>query len=325
MRIFRHAAAAGRDRGAVLAIGNFDGVHLGHQTVIAEAHWRARAAGTRFAVMTFEPHPRSVFQPGAAPFRLTPFRDKARLLAELGVELLVAHRFDLRFAQKSAEDFVSEVLVEGLGARHVVVGYDFVFGNRRRGTPALLRTEGERLGFGVSVVDPVTSASGAVYASTRIRDDLVAGRPRDAAALLGRPWEVSGRVMTGDRLGRTIGFPTANVGLRDYLRPAAGVYAVRVGIEERGGIGWHDGAANLGWRPTVGGRDLRLEAHLFDFAGDLYGRRIRIAFIAHLRPEQRFSGLDALKSQIAEDCRHARAVLAGAAVVPAAPAASDHA
>lgn len=310
MRIFRHATAAGVDRGAVLAIGNFDGVHLGHQTVIAEARARARAAGAGFAVLTFEPHPRSVFQPGIAPFRLTPFRDKARGLAELGVELLVAHRFDLAFAQKSAEDFVRGILVEGLGARHVVVGYDFVFGNRRRGTPAVLRELGQTLGFGVSVVDPVTSATGAVYASTRIRDHLAAGRPREAAALLGRPWEIGGRVMTGDRLGRTIGFPTANIGLRDYLRPAAGVYAVRVGIEDGGATRWHDGAANLGWRPTVGGRDLRLEAHLFDFAGDLYGRRLRVAFIDHLRSEQRFSGLDELKAQIAADCAHARAALA---------------
>ena len=309
MRILRHATAAGEDRGAVLAIGNFDGVHLGHQTVIAEARARARAAGARFAVLTFEPHPRSVFQPGTAPFRLTSLRDKARGLEELGVELLIAHRFDLAFAKKSAEDFVREILVEGLGALHVVVGYDFVFGNRRTGTPAVLRELGTRFGFGVSQVDPVTSATGAVYASTRIRDHLAAGHPREAAALLGRPWEIGGRVMTGDRLGRTIGFPTANIALGDYLRPAAGVYAVRVGIEEKGATHWHDGAANLGWRPTVGGRDLRLEAHLLDFAGDLYGQRLRVAFIDYLRGEKRFSGLEELKAQIAEDCAHARAML----------------
>ena len=310
MRIFRHATALADDRGAVLAIGNFDGVHLGHQTVIAEGRARARAAGAGFAVLTFEPHPRSVFQPGTAPFRLTALRDKVRGLAELGVERLVAHRFDLAFAQKSAEDFVREILVEGLGARHVVVGYDFVFGNRRRGTPAVLRALGETHGFGVSVVDPVTSATGAVYASTRIRDDLTAGRPREAAALLGRPWEIGGRVMTGDKLGRTIGFPTANIALGDYLRPAPGVYAVRVGIEEHGTTRWHAGAANLGWRPTVGGRDLRLEAHLLDFAGDLYGRRLRVALIEHLRGERRFAGLEELKAQIAADCQEARRVLA---------------
>ncbi|HUZ75498.1 MAG TPA: bifunctional riboflavin kinase/FAD synthetase [Stellaceae bacterium] len=325
MRILRHATAAGRDRGAVLAIGNFDGVHLGHQTVIAEARARARAAGAAFAVLTFEPHPRAVFQPGTAPFRLTPFRDKARLMAELGVELLVAHRFDLAFAQRSAEDFVGTILVEGMGARHVVVGYDFVFGNRRRGTPVVLRTLGDAQGFGVSVVDPVTSASGAIYASTGIRDHLAHGRPREAASLLGRPWEVGGRVRGGDRRGRTIGFPTANLALGDYLRPASGVYAVRVGIEDGAGTRWYDGAANLGWRPTVGGQDLRLEAHLFDFADDLYGRRLRVAFIEHLRPERRFAGLDALKAQIAEDCARARDVLAAPAPALVVPEAGDHA
>jgi len=311
MRVFRHARAAGADRGAVLAIGNFDGIHLGHQTVLTEARARARAAGARFAVLTFEPHPRSVFQPGIAPFRLTPFRDKVRLLAALGVELLIAHRFDAAFAQKSAENFVRELLVEGLGVRHVVVGYDFVFGNRRRGNAALLRGLGEAAGFVTAVVDPVASANGAIYASTRIREHLVAGHPLEAASLLGRPWEIGGRVMTGDRLGRTIGFPTANIGLADYLRPAPGVYAVRVGIAEGGRTRWHDGAANLGWRPTVGGRDLRLEAHVLDFDGDLYGKRLRVAFIERLRAEQRFAGLDALKTQIAEDCRAARAALAG--------------
>ena len=204
-----------------------------------------------------------------------------------------------------------ELLVEGLGIKHVVVGYDFVFGNKRRGNAALLRDLGAARGFSVNVVDPVANPNGAVYASTLIREHLAAGRPREAAALLGRPWEIGGRVRMGDRLGRTIGFPTANLGLADYLRPAAGVYAVRVGLGERGATQWYDGAANLGWRPTVGGKDLRLEAHLFDFAGDLYGKALRVAFIEHLRPEQRFGGLDALKAQIAADCARARVLLAG--------------
>jgi riboflavin kinase/FMN adenylyltransferase len=306
MRLYRHARVGSADRGAVLAIGNFDGVHLGHQTVLAEARARARAAGARFAVLTFEPHPRGVFQPGTAPFRLTPFRDKARLMAGLGVEFLVAHHFDLGFAQKSAEDFVRELLVEGLGIRQIVVGYDFVFGNKRRGNVALLRELGARHGFAANVVDPVANPSGAIYASTLIREHLAAGRPREAAALLGRPWEIGGRVRTGDKLGRTIGFPTANLRLADYLRPAPGVYAVRVAVADR----WHDGAANLGWRPTVGGKDLRLEAHLLDFAGDLYGQHVRVAFVERLRPEQRFAGLDALKAQIALDAAQARDVLA---------------
>jgi riboflavin kinase/FMN adenylyltransferase len=200
-------------------------------------------------------------------------------------------------------------LVAGLGAKAVVVGYDFVFGHKRRGTPVLLQAEGAKHGFGVHIVAPVAAAGGTVYSSTQIREHLVAGRPREAAALLGRPWEIDGRVDVGDKLGRTIGFPTANIALADYLRPAPGVYAVRAGIEDGANVTWHDGAANLGWRPTVGGKDLRLETHLFDFAGDLYGKHLRVALIERLRAEQRFDGLDALKAQIALDCTEARRLL----------------
>jgi riboflavin kinase / FMN adenylyltransferase len=313
MRIFRHTSATGEERGAVVAVGNFDGVHRGHQAVIAAAKRAAGDAGTRLAVLTFEPHPRSVFQPGAPPFRLTPFRAKSRALEPLGVDFLFTLHFDLDFAKKSAEDFVAEILVAGLGVKTVVVGYDFVFGNKRRGTPELLKAEGQRHGFAVGIVAPVAGPGGTVYSSTQIREHLAAGRPREAAFLLGRAWEIEGRVETGDRLGRTIGFPTANIMLADYLRPAAGVYAVRVGVEEGPSTRWFDGAANLGWRPTVGGKDLRLEAHLFDFDGDLYGKHLRVAMIEHLRPEQRFDGLDALKAQIAADCNKARAVLRSAA------------
>jgi riboflavin kinase / FMN adenylyltransferase len=311
MRILRYGRAEGAERGAILAIGNFDGLHLGHQTVLAETRARARAARARFSILTFEPHPRKVFQPGTAPFRLTPFRDKVRLMADLGVELLVARPFSLAFAKKTAEEFVRELLVERLGVRQVVVGYDFVFGNARRGNAALLRELGVTHGFAVNVLDPVANAAGAAYSSTLIRKHLTEGRPREAAALLGRWWEVGGHVQTGDRLGRTIGFPTANLDMADYLRPMPGVYAVRVALAEGSTARWYDGAANLGWRPTVGGRDLRLEAHLFDFSGDLYGRALRVAFVAHLRPEQRFAGLDALQAQIAADCAKARAVLRG--------------
>ena len=310
MRVFRHTTATGADRGAVVAIGNFDGVHLGHQAVIAVARQSARDMAAPFAVLTFEPHPRSVFQPAAPPFRLTPFRAKSRVLESLGVDLLFTLHFDLDFAKKSAEEFIAEALVAGLGVRHVVVGYDFVFGNRRRGTPELLQAEGQRQGFGISVVAPVAGAGGVAYSSTQIREHLTAGRPREAAALLGRPWEIEGRVETGDKLGRTIGFPTANIALADYLRPAAGVYAVRAAVEEGAAPRWFDGAANLGWRPTVGGTDLRLEAHLFDFDSDLYGKHLRVAFIERLRAEQRFAGLDALKAQIAADCVEARIILA---------------
>jgi len=310
MRVFRHTNASSDARGAVLAAGNFDGVHLGHQAVLGEAKALAKSLGAPFAVLTFEPHPRAVFQPGLPPFRLTPFRAKSLVLESLGIDLLFTLHFDRAFSQKSAEDFVAEVLVAGLGTKAVVVGYDFVFGNKRRGTPDLLKTEGAKHGFEVRIVAPVAAPGGVVYSSTQIREHLVAGRPREAAVLLGRAWEIDGRVEVGDKLGRTIGFPTANIDLADYLRPAPGVYAVRAGIEEGAKVEWHDGAANLGWRPTVGGKDLRLETHLFDFSGDLYGKHLRVALIERLRPEQRFEGLDALKAQIAVDCQKAHEVLA---------------
>jgi len=312
MRVFRHTSASDDARGAVVAAGNFDGVHLGHQAVLGEAKALATSLSAPFAVLTFEPHPRAVFQPGLPPFRLTPFRAKSLVLESLGVDLLFTLHFDLAFAQKTAEEFVAEILVAGLGVKAVAVGYDFVFGNKRRGTPELLTAEGGKHGFAVKIVAPVAAAGGIVYSSTQIREHLVAGRTREAAALLGRPWEIDGRVEVGDKLGRTIGFPTANIELADYLRPAPGVYAVRAGIEEGGKTLWHGGAANLGWRPTVGGKDLRLETHLFDFSGDLYGKHLRVALIELLRPEQRFAGLDALKAQIAVDCEKAREILASA-------------
>jgi riboflavin kinase/FMN adenylyltransferase len=310
MRVFRHTSASDDARGAVVAAGNFDGVHRGHQVVLAEAKALAKSLEAPLAVLTFEPHPRAVFQPGLPPFRLTPFRAKSRALEELGVDLLFTLHFDQAFAQKTAEEFVSEVLVTALGAKAVVVGYDFVFGNKRRGTSDLLKAEGGKHGFDVKIVSPVSAACGVVYSSTQIREHLVNGRPREAAALLGRPWEIDGRVEIGDKIGRTIGFPTANIDLADYLRPAPGVYAVRAGIGEGGKTEWHDGATNLGWRPTVGGKELRFETNLFDFSGDLYGKHLRIAFIERLRAEQRFAGLDALKAQIAADCMHARQILA---------------
>jgi riboflavin kinase / FMN adenylyltransferase len=317
MRIFRHDSVAAAERGAVVAIGNFDGVHLGHQAVIGEAARIAEGHGAPHAVLTFEPHPRRVFRPDDPPFRLTPFRSKAQAIEALGVDLLFMLHFDPAFARVSAEDFIQSVLLRHLGVRHVAVGFDFTFGHGRRGTAALLATAGAAEGFGVTTVAPVTAPGGVLYSATAIREHLVAGRPRAAAELLGRFWEIEGRVEQGDRRGQTIGFPTANLGLDDYLRPAAGVYAVRAGIEAEGRLLWHDAVANLGWRPTFGGTDLRLEVHIFDFAADLYGRHLRVALIEHLRPEQKFPGVDALKAQIAADAAQARALLK---TLPAFPA-----
>jgi len=317
IRVIRHPGpGSNHPLGSVLAMGNFDGLHRGHAALLSQVRDRARAEGRPAAVLTFEPHPRSVFLPGAEPFRLTPLRVKERELARLGIDLLFIQHFDLGFAAKSAEDFVAEIVVGAIGASHVVIGWDCTFGNRRRGTPDLLRAEGARHGFGVTVLEPVRDEAATVYSSTHIRELLKAGRPREAAALLGRFWEIDGRVAVGDRRGRTIGFPTANLGLDDYLQPAFGVYAVRVsGDGADDPLRGHtvDGVANLGLRPTVGGLVPRLEAHLFDTAVDLYGRHLRVALVDFIRPERKFAGLDALKAQIAEDAAQARTILAAAA------------
>jgi riboflavin kinase/FMN adenylyltransferase len=293
-------------------MGNFDGLHRGHAVLIGQARDLARAEGRPAAVLTFEPHPRSVFFPATEPFRITPFRVKERELARLGVDLLFVQHFDRAFSAKSAEDFIADVIVAAVGASHVVVGWDATFGNRRRGNPELLRAAGAQHGFGVTVVEPVRGEDSTVYSSTHIRELLKAGKPREAAALLGRDWEIDGRVAIGDRRGRTIGFPTANLGLDDYLHPAFGVYAVRVcgdGPDDPLGGRTIDGVANIGLRPTVGGLVPRLEAHLFDVDVDLYGRHLRVALVDFIRPEQKFSGLDALKAQIAEDAAKARSIL----------------
>jgi riboflavin kinase / FMN adenylyltransferase len=315
LRIIRHPApGAGHPRGAALAMGNFDGLHRGHAALIAATREHARATGVPVAVLTFEPHPRSVFLPDGEPFRLTPFRVKERELDRLGVNLLFVQHFDRAFSQKSADSFVEDVLLRAIGATHIVVGHDCTFGNRRRGTPELLRDAGARHGFGVTVVDPVRGSDTAVYSSTHIRELLREGKPRDAAAQLGRFWEIDGRVMVGDRRGRTIGFPTVNLGLGEYLRPAFGVYAVRVtgdGPDDPFAGRTIDGVANIGLRPTVGTPVPRLEAHLFDVDTDLYGRHLRVALVEFIRPEKKFAGLDALKAQIADDAASARAILTG--------------
>ncbi len=310
MRLFRHTADLTADaQGAVVALGNFDGVHRGHRTVIGTAQRIAREHGAPSAVMTFEPHPRSLFRPDEPPFRLTPFRVKARRIEALGVDLLVVCHFDDHFLHKTADAFIAEDLVGGLGVRHVVCGYDFLFGHMRAGDPALLRRAGAAHGFGVTEVGPVADPDGGVYSSTRVREALTAGRPREAAHILGTPWEIEGRVEPGDRRGRTIGFPTANVELGDYLRPAFGVYAVRAGVDRGLDTRWHDGVANLGRRPTVGGSVERLETHLFDFSGDLYGQHLRVQLIEFLRPEQKFASFEALKEQIVRDAGAARGAL----------------
>ena len=302
MQIFRHYEQVPESaRGATVAIGNFDGVHKGHQALLQHA----RALGENLGVLVFEPHPQEFFRPDTPRFRLTPFRAKARLLEQHGVSLLFALHFNADFASLSADDFITKVLVQGLGVRHVIVGEDFCFGKGRQGNLALLQKRGAELGFDVTTFELVGEGEASKISSTSIREALRDGKPDVAAALLGHPWTVEGRVEGGDRRGRTIGFPTANVSLEGYLEPALGVYAVRVEVDGRK----YGGVANFGRRPTFDKKDVLLEVHIFDFEGDIYGQPIVVSFISFLRPEMKFAGLDALKAQIAKDSETARALL----------------
>ena len=313
MRIFRHYENLPPEaRGAAVTIGNFDGVHRGHQAVIGEAGRIAKRLDLPLGVLTFEPHPRSVFQPDAPPFRLTSLRTKAHDLEALGVDCLYVLHFDLEFSKRTAQAFVADILVGGLEVRHVVVGDDFVFGHARRGNVEVLGRMAAEQGFGLTCVAPVTAAAGAgkVFSSGAIRDLLRQGDPRAAARRLGRFWELEGRVEEGNRRGKGLGFPTANLGLGEYLRPATGIYAVRAGLDQGRDTVWRDGVASLGRRPTFGGKELLLEVHLFDFSADLYGRHLRVAMIEFLREERKFDRPDALIAQMREDAERAREVLA---------------
>lgn len=315
MRIFRHYEDLPAEaRGGVVAIGNFDGVHLGHQALIGEAGAIARDAGAPFCVLTFEPHPRHVFRPDEPPFRLTPLRAKAHHIEALGADHLFVLHFDLDFSRRSAEDFVETVLLGGLGTRHVVVGRDFVFGHNRRGNVEMLDRMAASMGFGVACVEPVRvgdgGAEGEVISSRTIRKCLRESDVAGATRRLGRFWELGGRVEKGESRGRGLGFPTANVPLGEYLRPAAGVYAVRAGVDEGADTIWRDGVANIGFRPTFGGGKMLLEVHIFDFAGDLYARQLRVAVIGYLRPEAIFDSADDLVAEMKRDAEKARAVLA---------------
>jgi len=307
--IRRYAGLPPEARGAAIAIGNFDGVHRGHRAVIEATAARAREAGVPLGVLTFEPHPRSVLGRAPEPFRLTPFRVKAVALAGLGVERLYVLRFNGALAAKPAEAFVRDVLIEGLGAHHLVVGEDFAFGKGRTGTAAMLKSIAASHGVGATLIAPQGSGAGR-FSSSEARGMIAAGDMAKAAAILGRWFELEGHIVTGDRRGRTIGFPTANLPLRNVLHPASGVYGLFAGVPSANGVVWHEAVGNLGRRPTFNGTEERLEVHLFDFRGDLYGRRVCFRFVERIRPERKFDGLDALKAQIELDCRSSRAILA---------------
>ncbi len=310
MAIFRHTSALPPEAlDSVVAIGNFDGVHRGHQAVIDKARRLAQEFHTSLAILTFEPHPRRFFQPGMAPFQLTGFRLKARLIEALGVDHLFVLAFNREFSEVSAEAFVVRILVGDLRVRHVVVGENFAFGHKRRGRADFLKARAEALGFGISILDPVTGPDQAATSSTAIRALLKSGDPVRAAGLLGRYWEMAGRVQAGEKLGRRIGFPTANIAPGNSLQPARGVYAVRAGLRRAQGTVWHDGVASFGVRPTLGGGKPLLEVHLFDLEEDLYGRYLRVALVEYLRPEWTFEGIEPMGKQMVEDSRRARAAL----------------
>lgn len=310
MKIIRHYEQVPPGlRGAVYALGNFDGVHRGHQQVIGRAAEIAQALGVPLGVLVFEPHPRQFFFPDQPFFRLTPFRAKARLLERMGVDVLAALPFDGRMSKMMAPEFVLDVLVNGLQPVHVVAGYNFRFGKGRGGDAAALRYMGEMEGFGVDIVDEVKNG-GVTFSSTRIRELLGQGDARGAAELLGHWWTVETHVQQGDQRGRTIGFPTANLPLEDHVEPALGVYAVKVEIEDGPHKGIYDGVANVGRRPTFDKQDVLLEAHIFDFGGDIYGAHAAVSLIEFIRPERKFDGLESLKAQIAKDSETARGILA---------------
>jgi riboflavin kinase/FMN adenylyltransferase len=324
LRIFRHYQdVPAALKGAVVALGNFDGVHRGHQALIAEAARHAAALDVPLGVIAFEPHPQEYFHPANAAFRLTPFRIKARLIAGLGADVMFALTFDETMAKKSAQDFVLDVLVNGLGVSCVVVGADFRFGHGRAGDITLLSYMGEMEGFGVVRFQPVpadahASGSGKI-SSTRIRTALQEGRPEVAAALLGHWWAIESHVEHGDKRGRVIGFPTINMRWEGSLAPAFGVYAVRAVLMDGDKPGpRYDGVANFGIRPMFEISTPLLETYLFDFSGDLYGKHMAVELVAYLRPEAKFDSLDALKDQITRDMEAARAALAAAG--PDAPA-----
>ncbi len=290
-------------RGATVALGNFDGVHRGHAHVLASAH--AARPDAPLAVLSFEPHPRELFRPDDPPFRLTLPAARADVLARLSVHHVVEVAFDRAFSLLSAGQFVTEVLQGALGAVHLACGPDFAFGHRRGGDLAMLAERAEAYGMGLTVVPPLVDAQGAI-SSTRIRRALQDGYPERAAADLGRPWSIRGIVSHGDARGRTIGFPTANIALGRQLEPARGVYAVTAVVDGR----VVPGVANIGRRPTVAeGAISRVEAHLFDFGEDLYGRELDVSLHAFLRAERRFTGLEELRQQIAVDAAEARGLL----------------
>ena len=308
MRIIRdYQYVEDQDRGAAAAIGNFDGVHLGHQSVI-DLTRRVAPAGAKLGVMTFEPHPRQFFAPSAPAFRLMSPAARASRLEKLGVERLYELNFNGNLAGLSPEAFARDVISEGLGLSHVVVGTDFCFGKARAGNAEMLTAFGEEMGFGVTIA-PLLERSDLVVSSTAIRQALAEGRTRDAAAMLGHWHRIEGPVIGGEQRGRTLGYPTANMSVDGLHLPAFGVYAVLVDVLDGPHTGRYHGVASLGVRPMFDGESPNIETFLFDFSGNLYGTPLSVGLVEHLRGEAKFDSLDALITQMDADSAQARAIL----------------
>ena len=293
-------------RGCVATIGKFDGVHLGHRAVLAQLSRHAERLGLPAVVIVFEPQPGEFFAPEKAPPRLTRFRHKYELLKTAGLDRLMCLSFNRALCSMSAEQFIQQVLLDGLGVQHFVIGDDFRFGSDRAGDFELLQQFGKQHGFGVERTQ-THQCEGQRVSSSRVRDSLQNNALADAGQLLGRPYSIKGKVVVGQQLGRTLGVPTANIKMLRYTPPLRGVYAIEAHSDERS---WQ-GVANIGLRPTVGGTRPVLEAHLFDYSGDLYGSQLDIRFSQFIRPEQKFAGLDELKAAIAADIELARQYFAG--------------
>lgn len=293
-------------RGAALALGEFDGVHRGHQRVIAAAATAAKALKAPLGVISFEPHPRRWFFPDVEPFRLMTLDQQARALDDLGVDIFYVLAFDAEMAEMTDEDFAREVLAKGLGARHVAAGFDITFGKGRSGDPNSLRRYGEAHGFSVSIAERAGDEHIAKFSSSAVREALKAGHPERATEILGKPFAIEGVVVEGQKLGRQLGFPTANINGGDYVRPRLGSYATRTRLADGREI---PGVANFGVNPTTGLVEARLEVWLFDFDEDLYGQTIETDLVAFLRPELKFEGLEALIDQIGKDADAARKIL----------------
>jgi riboflavin kinase / FMN adenylyltransferase len=299
-----------QDRGASAAIGNFDGMHRGHQYVIDIARREAERLGAPLGVMTFEPHPRQYFAPKAPAFRLMNAEARAHRLEWLGIDKLYELSFNDTLSALSPEAFARRVIVEGLGLRHVVVGEDFHFGKDRAGTPATLRALGAEMGFGVTAA-PLMRDTGEEISSTAIRHALSEGRPRDAARMLGHWHRIDGKVIRGDQRGRDLGYPTANMSISGLHPPKFGVYVVKVDVLTGPHAGSYGGAASMGVRPMFGENQPNLESYLFDFSGDLYDEHLSVALIDYLRPEEKFDSIAGLVAQMDADCARARGILAG--------------